>query len=85
MTLALAIIELIDDGELDCDIVILDDNLTLHAHDGQDGRILAETIRDRALPVKIVGYSLGKMAAYGVPVDVGKQNIHTLRTVLDKL
>lgn len=84
---ALEVVGQIAEGELECNVVVLDGNLTPETADGRDARTITAAIRDAKLPVKIVGFSLDRMSAYEVEVsvDLGKQNTRDIRRVIDEL
>jgi|GEM_PF-3033994 len=66
---ALEALDLIKDGALDCEVVILDGNLSRRSTNGEDARVIADRIRELKLPLKIIGFSIIDMSSYGIEVD----------------
>lgn len=80
-------LEDIRDGNLDCDVLILDGNLSRDSRQCADAKIVTELARAYNLGLRIVGFSTYSMTSLGIPVDIdpGKGQLDSLAAVLDTL
>lgn len=83
---ALETVAAIAKGDVACDAVILDGNLSHGDTSGDDAAVIAARLRQLQEPVKIIGYSQRPMCDYGVRVDFDtRKSIDRLREALDQL
>jgi CheY-like chemotaxis protein len=84
---ALEKLKLINERKLNCNVVILDGNLSGHRTNGEDAQIIAKCIHDLGLPVRIIGFSASFMHEYNVKVDadVRKEGASQLVDIIDEL
>lgn len=80
-------IEDIRDGRLECDVMLLDGNLSRDSRDCEDARIVVDLAHAYELGVKIVSISSMHMPDLGINVDSapGKHQIDLLPAVVDTL
>lgn len=80
-------LEDIRDGHLECDVLLLDGNLSRDSRDCADARIVVDLAHAYELGVKIVSISGMHMPDLGISVDSapGKHHVDLLPAVVDTL
>jgi len=81
----LEILDQIKAGERICDVIILDGHLSPGSANGEDARIIVNRIRERKLPVKVIGFSACNMGDYGIEVDADptKDGYEQIPSIID--
>lgn len=69
---ALEVLEQMQRGELDANVVVLDGNLS-DVSTNHDAKTIRRRIRELGLPVRVIGFSSGDLADSGVEVDATMQ------------
>lgn len=81
---ALTHIDHIKDRELDCNVVILDGNLSPGSKNGEDAIVISRRICELELPVKVIGFSANSMPPeVTVHADLSKLRADDLSVVID--
>ncbi len=65
---ALVVLDQVNTGDLDANVVVLDGNLSETAS-YDDARAIRERIRELGLPVRVIGFSSSDLTSKGVEVD----------------
>lgn len=84
---ALAIVEDMQQGNLEVDAVLLDGNLDSYQVHCDDAKRIALAMKEAGLTTPIVGISAYELQKIGIPVDVDitKTRLMTLNNALDAL
>lgn len=67
---ALQVVDQVERGDLNVDVILLDGNLDSGQMDCSDARRIAAEIKDRGIPAVIIGFSAYRLQRFGVPVDI---------------
>lgn len=85
---ALGVLEQMQRGEIDANVVVLDGNLS-EVTTYQDAKTIRERIRELELPVRVIGMSGGSLGNAGIEVDAtilkGSYSYGEIVKVIDKL
>ncbi len=82
---ALAAIDDMHQGSLDCNVIILDGNLRPGLTDGSDAKDVLERVKNTGITAKIIGLSGNSMKNYGLKVDADITKGASLFPVLEAI